>query len=84
MYQILLMDKVKKNMTEVEIFTETNSFHNLKNRLYDLQLGFCEDEIPDVFVTTMKNNEGRFEVAVAESNSDFCHISPLLKLPFIK
>ena len=74
--QILLLDKITIKVEKIENFKESES-KNLKDRLLELQKGYCEDETPIVFVKTFTSNNLKISTAISESNSDYCYISAL-------
>ena len=73
-YQIVLLDKVTNQLTKVKNFKETEKW-GLEQELHNLQLGYCEDETPDVFSTTKTSGGLLLKVIVAESDSDFAHVA---------
>lgn len=75
-YQILLLDKITMKVEKIENFKESES-KNLKDRLLELQKGYCEDEKPTCFVKTFTSNGLKISTAVAESDADYCYISAL-------
>ncbi len=78
-YQIVLYDKISKELEKIEDFRESES-KNLKQRLLELQQGYCEDEKPTVSVQTVTSKGRKLAVAIAESDCDFSYIAVLKKL----
>lgn len=80
-YRILLWDRVDNSIEKVEDIKGEES--NLRDRLYELQLGYCEGEKPQVheIITTPDRSSGvKIRCLVAESDCDFCYLSPIAKV----
>ena len=80
-YRILLWDRVTNSIEKVEELKGEES--DLKQRLYDLQLGYCEGERPTVheITTTPKaSSDSKIRCIIAESDCDFCYMSPVAKV----
>jgi len=79
-YQIVLYDKLTKELEKIENFRESES-KNLKQRLLELQLGYCEGERPIVSVQTVLAKGGmKLATAIAESDCDFSYMAVIKKL----
>ncbi len=68
-----------KKTSKVENFQESEE-KNLKQRLHELQLEYCQDEKPNVFVKTISSDNQKFAVAFAESDCDYAHMIVLKEL----
>ena len=77
--QILLLDKVTLKVEKVENFQPTGN-KDLKEKLYTLQLQYCEDEKPEVFEKTVTSDGDKYKIMIAESDSDYCYMTALGKI----
>ncbi len=78
-YQIVLLDKATNEIEKVENF-KTYILSELKNRLYELQLGYCEDEKPEVFEKMFTSNGKNIKALVAECDVDFCYMAAIKEI----
>lgn len=78
-YQILLLDSITKEIEKIENF-KCSSINLLKERLKELQEGYCEGEKPVVFMREYMSNGLKINVAIAESDCDFCYMAAIGKV----
>jgi len=75
-YSILLLDEINMKIEPIENFKGTE--HELKQHLFELQEGYCQDEKPKVVKRTFKDENGNhIQCFCAFSESDYSYISPL-------
>lgn len=83
-FQILLLDTVTNEVEKVEDFTPESdgekAIEELKERLLELQAGYCEDETPTVSEREVLSNRGKLIAMFAQSDVDFAYISVIKKL----
>jgi hypothetical protein len=72
-YQILLLDKVTKEIEKVENFQETKM--TLKERLLELQDGYCVDEKLTYDIVPITSHGRKLNMAIAECDADFSYIA---------
>ncbi len=79
-FKIVLYDKINKELEKIENFKESE-FKNLKQRLLELQQGYCEGEKPTVSVQTFIATDGmKLAIAIAESDCDFSYMAVITYL----
>ncbi len=76
-YTILLIDRFTKGFEVVQHFTGTKEA--LTDRLYDLQLNYCEDEKPTVIEQLITSNGRKLIALIANCEADFYYVSLLKK-----
>ena len=74
-YQILLLDKVEQTIEKIENFKGEEA--DVKARLLELQLGYCEGEKPTVTEQIVKDRGKHIRTLIAESDCDFSYITPV-------
>lgn len=79
-YQILLIDTVKQEVVERKELFSTNNLKFLKEKLLELQKGYCEDEKPKCQEMILKDERGSYLAMCAFSDADFSYIALLKKL----
>lgn len=80
--QIVLIDRVTKEIEKVENFVSMFSdFSDLKNRLFELQLGYCQDEKPTISENILiGSNNIELNCIISESESDFFYCAVISKV----
>lgn len=80
-YQILLFDPITKELKKVENFKpKENVIKEIKSRLYELQLEYCEDEYPTVEETIFTSNGVEIKTIRAFCDVDYEYICPIRKI----
>lgn len=76
-YRIIRIDMVTKEVEPIENI-KTDDKDKLKNRLLELQEGYCEDnEKPEIDEKVFTSNGKKINTLIASSEVDFCYAAPL-------
>ncbi len=73
-YQIVLHDTFLNEVKKIENF-KTDDIKKLSTRLNELQIGYCENEKPEIIEKIVTSKDLKLKVLYAVSDADFCYMA---------